>query len=296
MSGVNTTQTWLQTLSLHHLVPKPRVSGLFWVGVSVLLGFTLVALAAPYIAPYNPRDLVGEPLLPPGSLHWLGTNDVGQDILSELIYGARVSLLVGWLAGGLALVLATLVGTIAGYKGGIVDLLLMRLVDGMMVLPRLPLMIVVAAYMGAGLPVVILLIALLSWPQPARVIRAQTLTLRQRAHIQAARLFGGRTRYIVCRHLIPELSPILAAAFVAQAGRAVMLEASLAFLGLGDPTAKSWGLMIRYALDSGGFFFSNRWMWWLLPPGLCLTLLLLGFTFLGIGLEPLTHPRTRRHV
>lgn len=273
----------------------PRLPGIGWLGLGILLAIGLIALGAPWLAPYDPRAYVGAPLAHPSPAHLLGTNDVGQDILSELIYGARVSLLVGLLAALFTLSLATLVGATAGYLGGSVDAVLMRLVDVLMVIPRLPLMIVIAAYAGAGLPTIILVIGLLAWPQPARVIRAQVLSLRSRAHIHSARLFGGGPAYIIRRHLIPELGPILAAGFVAQAGRAVMLEASLAFLGLGDPTLKSWGLLIRFALNSSGFFFSNRWLWWLLPAGLSLTLLLLGFTFLGIGLEVLTHPRTRRH-
>lgn len=265
-------------------------------GLVILLAYAFVAVAAPWLAPDDPAAYVGAPLERPSPAHWLGTNDVGQDILSELIYGTRVSLLVGVLAALFTLSIATVVGTVAGYIGGWVDRLLMRLVDVLMVVPGLPLMIVIAAYVGASLPTLILIIGLLGWPRPARVVRAQVLSLRDRAHVQAARMFGGGSAYMIRRHLIPALGPILAAGFVAQAGRAVMLEASLAFLGLGDPTMKSWGLMIRFALNSSGFFFSNRWIWWLLPAGLNLTLLLLGFTFLGIGLEVLTHPRARRHT
>ncbi len=295
MSHVEVVQVRSVVHGLHRRLASARVSGAFWLGLGILALFGGLALAAPWIAPYDPRAFVGPPLAPPSPAHLLGTNDVGQDILSELIFGARISLWVGFVAGGLAVALAALVGTVAGYRGGTVDAVLMRWVDAMLVLPRLPLMIVVAAYVGTGLSVVVLLIALLGWPAPARVIRAQALAIRGRAHIQSARLFGAGLGYIVRRHLIPELSPLLVAIFVGQAGRAVMLEAGLAFLGLGDPTAKSWGLMIRYALDSGGFFFTNRWVWWLLPPGLGLTLLLLGFAFLGMGLEPWTHPLTRRH-
>ncbi len=273
-----------------------RLPGRAWLGAAILAGYMLMAAAAPRLAPYDPSAYVGRSLERPSAQHLLGTNDVGQDILSELIYGTRVSIAVGLSAALLTLVIATIVGTLAGLAGGWADKVFMRLVDVMLVIPRLPLMIVLAAYLGANLGTVILVIGLLGWPGPARVIRAQVLSLRARAQVEAARLFGAGAGYIARRHLIPELGPILAASLVAQANRAVMMEASLAFLGLGDPSAKSWGMMIRYALSAGDFYFSARWLWWLLPAGLNLTLLLLGFTFLGIGLDVLTHPRARRHV
>jgi peptide/nickel transport system permease protein len=273
----------------------PRLPAIASIGLGILGFYLLVAAFAPWLAPYDPASFLGIPLDPPSPAHWLGVNDVGQDILSELIYGTRISLAVGCLAALLTLSLATLVGTLAGYLGGWVDTLLMRIVDILMIIPRLPLMIVIAAYAGANIQTTILVIGLLSWPHTARVIRAQVLSLRSRTHIQAARLFGGGALYVIRRHLVPEVGPILAAGFVAQAGQAVMMEAGLAFLGLGDPTLKSWGLIIRYALNSSGFFFSDRWLWWLLPAGLNLSLLLLSFTFLGIGIETISHPRARRH-
>jgi peptide/nickel transport system permease protein len=278
------------------ILPGMNLPWSSWLGIAILLFFIVSAVAAPWLAPYDPARIISRPYSTPSSEHLLGTNDIGQDILSELIYGARVSLLVGFLAALLALTLASLVGTLAGYLGGLLDASLMRLVDVLLVIPRLPLIIVIAAYLGAGLETVILVIGLLSWPGPARIIRSQVLSLRGRNQIEAARLFGGKTGYIIRRHLVPSLTPILAAIFIGLAGRAVFMEASMAFLGLGDPSLKSWGLMIRHALDARDFFFSSRWIWWLLPAGLNLTALLLGFAFFGIGLEAASHPRTRRHI
>jgi peptide/nickel transport system permease protein len=267
-----------------------------WVlGAGIVLFFVVVALAAPWLAPYNPAAYTGAPLERPGATHLLGTNDVGQDILSELIYGTRISLLIGVLAGGLTLALASLVGMFAGYVGGSVDHLLMRLVDVLMAIPHLPLMILVVAYVGPGLSNIILLIAFLGWMIPARAIRSQILSLRSRGYIKSAELFGAGPPYVIRRHLIPAVAPILAAGFVAQAARAITLEAGLAFLGLGDPTAKSWGLMIRHALDYAGIYFTPHWVWWLLPPGLGISLLILGFTFIGVALEMRTDPRLQRH-
>ena len=130
---------------------------------------------------------------------------------------------------------------------------------------------------------------------PTRLIRAEVLSLRNRSHIHAARSFGGGPRYIISRHLVPALAPILVTGLAIQAGRAVILEAGLAFLGLGDPTIKSWGSIMRYALSFSGIYFGPYWLWWLLPAGICLTLLVLGLTFLGQGLEAWANPRAERH-
>jgi peptide/nickel transport system permease protein len=265
-------------------------------GFAILLFYLFVGIAAPWLAPYDPSAYVARSFQAPSPQHPLGTNDVGQDILSELIYGARVSLVVAVAAALLTLVISVLVGTVAGLLGGWTDALLMRVVDVLMIVPRLPLMIVIAAYAGAELETIVLVIALLGWPSSARVVRAQVLSLRCRTQVDAARSFGGGTGHIIRRHLVPELAPILAATFVGRANSAVMMEASLAFLGLGDPSLKSWGSMTRYALNAPDFFFSSRWLWSLLPVGMNLTLLLLGFALLGIGLEEWTNPRMRRHV
>lgn len=255
------------------------------VGLSLLLIFAMIALSAPLIAPHDPTAFAGRPLERPGAVHPLGTNDVGQDILSELLYGARVSLTIAVSTAVGTVVLATLVGGTAGYAGGWVDSLLMRLVDVMLAVPRLPLLILITALMGAGLAQMTLTMTLLFWPGLARVIRAEAQQLRRRPFVRMARHFGASPLHILRRHLLPALVPLLVFGLVTAAGRAVAMEAALAFLGLGDPTAKSWGLMMRYALDLPGLLLTDRWLWWLLPPGVCITLLILGLTFTGIALE-----------
>lgn len=274
---------------------RRRLPTIAWAGLGILLFFVLAAVLAPWLAPHDPASFDFQPLLRPAAEHPLGTNEVGQDIFSELIYGTRVSLLVAGVTSLLVLSLATLVGTIAGYGGGWLDTLLMRCIDIMLAIPRLPLMIVAAAYAGSGLLQIILIIALFSWPMPTRLIRAEVLSLRTRSHIHAARSFGGSARYIIRRHFIPALTPILVTGLAVQAGRAVILEAGLAFLGLGDPTIKSWGMIMRYALSFSGIYFGLYWLWWLLPAGICLTLLVLGLTFLGQGLETWANPRLEQH-
>jgi peptide/nickel transport system permease protein len=262
-------------------------------GGAVLL-FALVALAAPLLAPYDPHAFSGQPLERPGPAHPLGTNDAGQDILSELIYGVRISLAVGLGAALGTVALGLLVGAVAGYAGGPIDALLMRLVDVMLTLPRLPLLILLAAFLGSGLGQTIAIISLLFWPTTARVIRAQVQSQRQRGYVKMARNFGAGTAYVLRRHILPSIAPLIAFGLIAAAGRAVAMEAGLAFLGLGDPTAKSWGLMMRFALNLPGLLLTDRWLWWLLPPGLCITLLILALTYLGMGLEERLQPRLRR--
>jgi len=263
-------------------------------GAAILGIFLLVALAAPLLAPYDPHAFSGRPLERPGAAHPLGTNDAGQDILSELIYGARISLAVGLGAALGTVALGLLVGAVAGYAGGPLDTLLMRLVDVMLTLPCLPLLILLAAFLGSGLVRTMAIISLLFWPATARAIRAQVQSQRQRGYVKMARNFGRGLGYVLRRHILPAIAPLVAFGLVTAAGRAVAMEAGLAFLGLGDPTAKSWGLMMRFALNLPGLLLTDRWLWWLLPPGLCITLLILALTYLGIGLEGRLHPGLRR--
>lgn len=263
-------------------------------GLGLLALFVAVSLLAPVLAPYDPHAFSGQPLERPGPAHPLGTNDAGQDILSELIYGARVSLVVALGAAAGAVTLGMLVGGAAGLSGGWLDGLLMRLVDVMLTLPRLPLLILLSSFLGAGLPQTILIIALLFWPATARVIRPQVQRVRRRGYVRMAQGFGGSPGYVFLRHVLPQIGPLVVSGLVAAAGRAVAMEAGLAFLGLGDPTAKSWGLMMRFALNLPGLLLTDRWLWWLLPPGLCVTLLILALTFTGMGLEKALHPQLER--
>lgn len=284
-----TRRTWGRRLCIGAIL-----GGDLLLGLALLALFVLVALGAPLLTPYDPQAFAGQPLERPSPAHRLGTNDAGQDILSELVYGARVSLAVGLGAALGTVTLGVLVGGVAGYAGGLLDALLMRAVDVMLTLPRLPLLILLSAFLGSGLVQTMAIISLLFWPATARVIRAQVQSLRQRGYVKMARSFGGSPGYVLVRHILPPIGPLIVFGLVTAAGRAVAMEAGLAFLGLGDPTAKSWGLMMRYALDLPGLLLTDRWLWWLLPPGLCITLLILALTFVGIGLEKHLHPRLKR--
>jgi peptide/nickel transport system permease protein len=262
------------------------------VGLLMLLVIAVPALLAPLIAPYNPSLQVVAPFAEPSLAHPLGGNDIGQDLLSELIYGARVSLLIGVLAAVIATTVGTTVGMVAGFFRGLTDAALMRFVDVLLALPFLPLMIVLGVYVGPGLVTEIAVIGAVIWARTAREIRSQVLSLRERAYVAAARSMGASNTYLLTRHLAPAVAPLVIPQLVRAANIAILLEASLSFLGLGDPAAKSWGTMLYYA-NARSAFLMDAWLWWVLPPGLCIGAVVLGFALVGYALEERARPRLR---
>lgn len=271
--------------------PVPR---LLVAGGTILGVLCAVALLAPVLAPYDPHALVGGRLEPPSGRHLLGTDDIGRDILSGLMWGARSSIPLAFAVGSLALVLGTLVGAGAASAGGWVDAAIARLLDIALALPGIPLLVLVGALAGPHRLVLVGVMVFLFWPPVARLVRSQTLTLRQRGYVGAAHGFGASVAYVVWRHLAPAIGPLLVARFVQIAGAAVLLDAGLAFLGVGDTTATSWGLALNRALGHPGLFFTDAWLWWVLPPAAAVTVAVLGFTFVGVGLEGRFNPRLRR--
>jgi peptide/nickel transport system permease protein len=261
-------------------------------GLGILAVLVLVAVAAPLLAPYDPAERAGRPFGAPSAAHLLGTNDVGHDLLSELVYGARVSLLVGVSAALAATVIGAAVGVTAGYARGRLDPLLMRLVDVVLALPALPLTIVIGVFAGPGLGTQILVISIVMWAGVARELRAQVLSLRERDHIQALRAMGAGPWHVVPRHLLPAVAPLVVPQFVLATKTAILLEASLAFLGLGDITAKSWGAMLSLA-HARSAFLTDAWAWWVLPPGLAIALAVLAFALLGHAFEERARPSLR---
>ncbi len=262
------------------------------VGLAILLVFCVAAVLAPPAA----RHQLGRtfaPLQPPSVVHPLGTDDIGRDLLAQVLAGARVSLLVGLSAGLAATLLGGLVGLAAGYFGGSADRLLMRLVDFFLAIPRLPLLIVLAAYLGSGIWVIVIAFVFISWAYPARMVRAQVLLEKRRAYVTAAQLSGLPWHYILRRHIAPPLLPLLAAVVIMEMGHAVAAEAGLSFLGLGDPTAVSWGTILYHAFAYPALFLDGSWLWWALPAGLCLSLVLLGLALVSVSLEGNLDPRLK---
>lgn len=260
------------------------------IGGCIVLLLLLVAFLAAWLAPYDPTDRVGRPFLPPNSEHLLGTNDLGQDIFSELVYGTRVSLLVGIVAAAVALVIGTTVGILAGFYPKRLGAFLMRTVDVVLILPFLPLLIVLAAYLGRSLVNTIVVIGALIWAGPARIIRSQVMTLRSRDYVLAARSMGASDHWTILRHVLPRTALLAIGSFVQAIAGAILLEAALSFLGLGDPVRKSWGSILYWA-QARGAFLSPAWKWWVLPPGLAIMAASLGFALVAFALEEKINPR-----
>ena len=263
------------------------------IGLALLALLVAAAVFAPVLARHDPGALSGRPFSPPSPEHPLGTNDLGQDLFAQLLHGARISLAIGVLAALIAVSVGLVVALLAGYHRGRVDTVLMRIVDLTLAFPFLVLVIVLAAFFGRGLGTTVTVIGAVIWARPARVLRSQVLKVSEFAHVTAARAMGASPGRVIVRHILPRVSPLAAAQFVRAANIAVLIEASLAFLGLGDPNRTSWGTILYFA-NARNAFLTDAWVWWILPPGLALTLAVVGFAFLGYAVEERADPRLAR--
>lgn len=261
-------------------------------GALVLGTLALAAVLADVLVPFDPRAFVGPSLAPPGAVHLLGTNDVGQDIFSRLVHGARISLALGLSVAFAATLIGVAAGMISGYLGGWVDVVVMRLVDAVLAIPFLPLLIVLQAFLGAGLGGMALVLVLVMWARPARELRAQVLAIREQLHVQAAVAMGASSAHILRRHVFPGLVPLVVPQLIRTARGAILSEASLSFLGLGDPTAVTWGSMLFHA-QARSAYLTGAWLWWVVPPGLLIGATVLATAMMGYGLEERARPRLR---
>ena len=274
-----------------------RHSKMGMTGAVMLLLAVLVAVFAPLLAPYDPyapsSPTIEDIYDSPSSAHLLGTDDGGEDVLSGLIYGARVSLIVGFSAAFISLFIGAVIGLVAGYRGGRIGNLLMRFTDFFLVIPDLALQIVIVAIIGQSLRNIIIVIGVLGWTTTARLVRAQTLTIRERKFVLRARAVGGSDFYILRRHVLPQVVPLMLANTVLVISLAILSESTLAFIGLGDPTLISWGQMLNFAFSRGAV---SAGAWWaLIPPGLAIVFVVLATTLLGNALEEQFNPRLGRH-
>ena len=262
------------------------------VGFGIIAFFAILAVAAPAIAPYSPYAFPapGVPYASPGPRFPLGTDYLGEDILSEIIYGGRVSIAVGLIVALLASLVGTIVGVLAGYYKRTIDEVLMRGTDIVLILPSLPLMIILAAYLGPSLQTVILVLTVTSWPAVARVVRSQTLSLRERPFTDSARVVGASDFRIITKLLLPNLASIIAANAVLVVTSAIVGEAALDFIGLGDITVVSWGTMLYWAQAYA--LFNGAW-WWVIAPGLCIILVGLAFVLISVSIEDVFNPKLR---
>ncbi|HTP02695.1 MAG TPA: ABC transporter permease [Anaerolineales bacterium] len=282
-----------------------RANKLGLLGAFLVMTTVIAAILAPALTPYQPtdimRDAAGHPLTfaSPAVHGPLGTDDAGRDVWTELIYGARISLTVGFLAGFIAMVVGSLFGITAGYYGGGIDNALMRTTDVLLVIPDLPLILVLVATLRqmqlhvSPLVVLIFVIGLLYWTSTARLIRSQVLTIKERQFVARARAIGAGDNYIIRKHILPQIMPLIVANTVLIISTAILVESGLAFLGLGDPTQPSWGTILNFAFDRNAI--TNGAWWFYLPPGLAIVWVSLGCVLLGNVLEEMLNPRLTGH-
>jgi len=261
-------------------------------GLLFLVGMLLLALLAGVIAPGDPFRRAGAPLQPPSIQHWFGTDDLGRDVFTGVVHCSRPSMLVGFAAALTSAIVGTLVGSVAGYFGRLADDVLMRLTELVQVVPRFFLVLIVAALFGPSIGTVAVLLGLTFWPGTARLLRAKILSLRNRDYILAAHAIGVPGWRIVIRHVLPNAIAVVVVSTSLQVGAAILVEAGLSFLGLGDRSVVSWGNMLNLAQP----FIRTAW-WLAVFPGLAITLAVIAANMVGDGLnaalDPRRHARTR---
>jgi peptide/nickel transport system permease protein len=259
------------------------------IGAVVLLVVIAAAVLAPWLAPYGLHEQVGPPFEPPSWKHPLGLDDGGIDMVTLLMWGARISLVVGFAATFVSIVIGGTVGVLAGYFGGKIDTILMRITDYFLVIPDVPLMIVVAAIWGPSLFHIVIVIGILLWTGTARVIRAQVKSVRERVYVKRARSLGAGNTRIIFRHVLPQVAPLLIANTVLTIAVAIFDETALAFLGLGDPSRTSLGKVIENAFQRAAI---SAGAWWaIVPPGVLVALIILSCSLIGGALEDALNPR-----
>ncbi len=272
-----------------------RKNRLGMIGLVILVFFALMAIFADVIVPPERLSVIeatGEPLAPPAPGFPLGTDEAGRSILDLVIQGSQISLLVGLLATIISMVIGSVIGITAGHYGGWLGAILMRLVDWFLVIPFLPLAIVLASLLGRSIWIIALVIGITTWAGTARVVRAQVLTLRERPYVERARALGASNFHLISRHILPNVFPLIFANTVLVVAVAILTETTLSFLGLGDPFNVSWGTMLELAFERGSISL-GAW-WYLIPPGVCIVLVVLGFTMCGYALDEVLDPRLRQ--
>jgi peptide/nickel transport system permease protein len=247
---------------------------------------------APVIAPYAPSATggsIGSIFQPPSEAHPLGTDEVGHDVLSMALYGGRVSMAIGLTSALISVLLGTLVGVVSGYYGKTVDVVLMRIVDIILTLPRLVLLIALTAVMGPNLVNIILLLGLTGWCETARIVRSKVLSVRKETYVEAAHLMGSSQPYILYQHILRNVALMVLPVSLLTVAKSILSESTLAFIGLGDVRFPSWGLMLHYAFSSGAL--SANAYWYVVTPGACLVITILSFVLAGFSLDEVLNPK-----
>ncbi len=280
--------------------PKNQTWALLWAdpmgraGMCLLVFIFILSLFGPMVFKFDSKKVAqtaAEILQPPTAQHWFGTDELGRDVFRATLAGSRISLAVGLLATAISILVGTMVGLVAGYYPGFWGNILMRLTDFFLVLPLLPLIIILAAIFGQSFFITILVIGLTSWPSTARIVRSQVLSLRERQFVERVRAMGATDFRILGIHILPNVLPLIFANTVLVIAGSILSEATLAFLGLGDPVRVSWGTMLHFAFVAGA---AGRGAWWYLaPPGIGIVLIVLGFILTGHTLDGILNPRLR---
>lgn len=262
-------------------------------GLAILLLIILLAFFGPLLSS-NPHNVPsGDALEAPSLKHWLGTDDLGIDIWAQICYGARISVIIGISTALLSGVGGSIIGMAAGYFGKRTDKIIMRITDIIIVLPDLPVMIVLGAFFGPDVKNIIIVLTLFLWTYPARIVRSKVLSLKEEKYFLAAKSFGAGFGHLVQRHIIPHISPLVMVSTMKIINRAIIAEASLAFLGLGDPASKSWGMILNRAVNFKGIYFTNFWKWWVLSPVAAILLLVVSLSFICRDIEKILNSKTR---
>jgi len=268
-------------------------------GVTLLIIFMLMAISSffiPLIDPmYDPMTGI-DPLIKtstgPSMQHFLGTDNVGRDLFAQLMEGAKIAFIVGLSSAFISIVLGTVIGMISGYAGGMTDIILMRTADIIMIMPSLVILLILASLFGQfNIWIIVFIIAIMRWPAVSRIIRSQTLSLKSRPFIEASKVAGASNLRIIFRHIMPNVLPLAFLYMTFRVTSAILVEAALSFLGFGDPSQVSWGMMLQWVWKSGHMFQAPYWM---IPPGLCISLLTLSFYMLGRAMDEVLDPRLRK--
>ncbi len=264
-------------------------------GLGMMVAFVAVAILAPLFvdaADLDPARATGLPFQPPSGEFPLGTDNFGRPVLSLLAYGSRISLVVGFAATAVTMLIGAAVGIAGGYFGGRLDILLNALTNWFLVIPWIALAIVLASILGPTLFNIILVIGITSWAGTARLVRAQTLTVKERPYVERARALGAGHWHLVTRHILPNVFPVIFANTVLTVALSILSETTLSLLGLGDPNSVSWGTIIEESFTAGAL--TAGYWWWLIPPGVAIVLVTLAFTMCGYALDEILNPRLRR--
>ncbi len=272
-----------------------RRSKMGMAGLIILIFFFFVAVFAPLLADpkgLDPTLVNGPQLAPPSWQYPLGTDDLGRSVLTLVIWGSRISLLVGLLATILTMIIGAGIGILSGYRAGWTDGLLMRITDWFLVIPWIALAIVLASILGQSLGIIIFVIGVTSWASTARIVRSQVLSVRERSYVERARALGASDWHVITRHVLPNVFPVIFANTILIVATAILSETTLSFLGLGDPLHISWGTIIENAFDAGATSL-GAW-WWLVSPGVAIVFVVVAFTMCGYAMDDILNPRLRQ--